>query len=254
MAELTNSQASSNSSNDDGNFTLFSKFPAEIQHIVWSFAIPDPRVIILHNNLGPHAAHVPPVGMLGASHDSRKELVKSYKFLFCWLGPVLFHPRDTLLFSDISQLQIFLGGVRNNHITQADGQHVRFIALNVKYFTLQQPDRFSNSDGASYAHDIDQMGFVISQTMQLLGSLKEIMFLIPNIPDEDEVPITAAIALLIRGMESALTFSPNPSQWMAGRLPKIPRFPTLQCNLDAVGLKKVTEELVEKRKAFEQAE
>ena len=103
-------------------FPKFPELPAELQLIIWEFAIPDPRVITYtsrdwssyykwkyrHNSIYSLTQTLP--GIFHACYNSRVEALKRYKLSFAveLCKPIYFDfARDTLEFGDFGALEAF---------------------------------------------------------------------------------------------------------------------------------------------------
>jgi hypothetical protein len=116
-------------------FPKFSQLPAELQLMIWEFAIPEPRVIRFSSQFhGWSLAQTHP-GILHACYESRKEALKRYQTAFsvALRKPVYFDfARDTLEFGDFTALDTFSKRNTQFNGSTEETDKVRTVAITVR--------------------------------------------------------------------------------------------------------------------------
>jgi 2EXR family len=127
-------------------FPRFSLLPAELQLLIWEFAIPDPRVICYSSRTGAwfewnkytraytsiYSLTQTLPGILHACYDSRKEALKRYKLAFTMelCKPVYFDfARDTLEFGDFAAFDAFSKRNTRFNGSAIEADDVRTVAI-----------------------------------------------------------------------------------------------------------------------------
>jgi hypothetical protein len=111
-------------------FPKFSQLPAELQLMIWAFAVPEPRVIRYSSHYPDCTVTQTLPGILHACYESRKEALKRYKTAFS----VYFDfARDTLEFGDFTALETFSKRNTPFNGSTEETDAVRIVAITVKY-------------------------------------------------------------------------------------------------------------------------